>query len=177
MHDFLQKNRPGCLAIARKCVNDFAFGNETKYCVLTPHYESANILCAEQSAALLMLASRAIVLTLVPFRLKMFSMVIASSHRVVWQTKRNQSRPESTTKANTIGKAGSFNELRACLQQQDSHRRLREYRSQKKTFEQSIEQSRGLTVLLERGLQAGINATWLRRTERTRIGEWRAAIG
>src|SRR5215470_18448118 len=35
-----------------------------------------------QSAALLMLASGAIVVTLVPFRLRMLSMVIACSHRV-----------------------------------------------------------------------------------------------
>src|SRR5260221_13946553 len=37
-----------------------------------------------QSAALLMLASGAIVVTSVPFRLRMLSMVIASSHRVAW---------------------------------------------------------------------------------------------
>src|SRR6516225_3423465 len=47
LHDFLYKHRPGLLAIARKCMNYFAFGNETKNCVLTRHYESANILCAE----------------------------------------------------------------------------------------------------------------------------------
>jgi hypothetical protein len=63
-------------------MNDFAFGNETKNCVLTRHYESANILCAEPVCALLMLASGAIVVTLVPFRLRMLSMVIASSYRV-----------------------------------------------------------------------------------------------
>src|SRR6266403_5834980 len=47
LHDFLHRHRPGCLAIARKCMNDFTFGNETKNCVLTRHHESANILCAE----------------------------------------------------------------------------------------------------------------------------------
>src|SRR6185312_17543781 len=47
LHYFLHKHRPGCLAIARKCMNDFAFGNETKNCVLTRHYESTNILCTE----------------------------------------------------------------------------------------------------------------------------------
>jgi hypothetical protein len=46
-HDFLHRHRPGRLAIARKCMNDFTFGNETKNCVLTRHHESANILCAE----------------------------------------------------------------------------------------------------------------------------------
>src|SRR5258705_7991734 len=47
LHDFLHRHRPGCVAIARKCMNDFAFGNETKNCVLTRHHERANILCAE----------------------------------------------------------------------------------------------------------------------------------
>src|SRR4029453_3364890 len=47
LHDFLHRHRPGCLAIARKCMNHFTFGNETKNCVLTRHHESANILCAE----------------------------------------------------------------------------------------------------------------------------------
>src|SRR5580700_8533080 len=47
LHDFLHSHRPGCLAIARKCMNDFTFGNEAKNCVLTRHHESANILCAE----------------------------------------------------------------------------------------------------------------------------------
>src|SRR6266436_1615774 len=47
LHDFLHRHRPGCLAIARKCINDFAFGNETKNCVPTRHHESANILYAE----------------------------------------------------------------------------------------------------------------------------------
>src|SRR5262249_21392693 len=47
LHDLLHKHRPGCLAIARKCVNDLAFGNETENCVLTCHYEGANVLCAE----------------------------------------------------------------------------------------------------------------------------------
>src|SRR3954451_11740415 len=47
LHDFLHRHRPGCLAIARKCMNDFTFGNETKNCVLSRHHESANILCAE----------------------------------------------------------------------------------------------------------------------------------
>src|SRR6476659_10720797 len=47
-HDFLHRHRRGCLAMARKCMNDFTFGNETKNCVLTRHHdESANILCAE----------------------------------------------------------------------------------------------------------------------------------
>src|SRR5262249_14220355 len=41
------KHRPGCLAIAGKCMNDFAFGEETKNCILACNYESANILCAE----------------------------------------------------------------------------------------------------------------------------------
>jgi len=47
LHDFLHSHRPGCLAIARECMNDFTFGNETKNRVPTRHYESANILCAE----------------------------------------------------------------------------------------------------------------------------------
>src|SRR6266404_483612 len=47
LHDFLHRHRPGCLAIARKCMNDFTFGNETKNFVPTRHHESANILCAE----------------------------------------------------------------------------------------------------------------------------------
>src|SRR3954447_5390486 len=47
LHDFLHSHRPGCLAKARKCMNDFTFGNETKNCVVTRHYESANILCAK----------------------------------------------------------------------------------------------------------------------------------
>src|SRR5271169_513401 len=47
LHDFLHGHRPGCLAIARKYMNDFTFGNETKNCVLTRHHESTNILCAE----------------------------------------------------------------------------------------------------------------------------------
>src|SRR6266480_5253829 len=47
LHDFLHRHRPGCLAIARKCMNDFTFGNETENCVLTRHHEGANILCAE----------------------------------------------------------------------------------------------------------------------------------
>src|SRR5258706_10261681 len=47
LHDFLHRHRPGCLAIARKCMNDFTFGNEPKNCVLTRHHEGANILCAE----------------------------------------------------------------------------------------------------------------------------------
>src|SRR6478736_653543 len=47
LHDFLHRHRSGCLAIARKCMNDFTFGNETKNCVPTCHHESANILCAE----------------------------------------------------------------------------------------------------------------------------------
>src|SRR3954449_392625 len=47
LHDFLHRHRPGCLTIARKCMNDFTFGNETKNCVLTRHHESANVLCAE----------------------------------------------------------------------------------------------------------------------------------
>src|SRR5262249_46320559 len=37
-----------------------------------------------QSAALLMLASGAIVVTSVPFRFRTFSMIMASSHRVAW---------------------------------------------------------------------------------------------
>ena len=63
-------------------MNDFTFGNETKNCVLTRHHESANILCAEPVCRPLMLASGAIVATLVPFCLRMLSMVIVSSHRV-----------------------------------------------------------------------------------------------
>src|SRR6266849_6322339 len=47
LHDFLHRHRPGCLAMARKCMNDFTFGNETKNGVLTRHHESANVLCAE----------------------------------------------------------------------------------------------------------------------------------
>src|ERR1700733_4131722 len=47
LHNFLHRHRPDCLAIARKCMNDFTFGNETKNCVSTRHHESANILCAE----------------------------------------------------------------------------------------------------------------------------------
>src|SRR5260370_8704486 len=47
LHDFLHRHRPGCLAIARKCMNDSRFGKETKNCFVTRHHESANILCAE----------------------------------------------------------------------------------------------------------------------------------
>src|ERR1700747_371345 len=47
LHDFLHRHRHGCLAIARKCMNDFTFGNETKNCVPTRHHESANMLGAE----------------------------------------------------------------------------------------------------------------------------------
>src|SRR6516164_1584408 len=47
LHDFLHKHRSGCLAMPRKCIDDFAFRNETNNCVLTHHYEGANILCAE----------------------------------------------------------------------------------------------------------------------------------
>ena len=66
-------------------MNDFTFGNETKNFVPTRHYESADILCAQPvPAARLMLASGAIVATSVPFRLRMLSMDIASSHRVAW---------------------------------------------------------------------------------------------
>src|SRR5258707_9057182 len=46
-NDFIHRHRPGCLAIARKCMNDFTFGNETKNCVPTRHHESTDILCAE----------------------------------------------------------------------------------------------------------------------------------
>src|SRR3954447_788760 len=38
---------PAVSPLARKCMNDFTFGNETKNCVLARHHESANILCAE----------------------------------------------------------------------------------------------------------------------------------
>jgi len=62
-------------------MNDFSFGNETKNCVPARHHESANILARSQSAALFMLASGAIVVTSVPFRLRMLSMDIVSSHR------------------------------------------------------------------------------------------------
>ena len=58
-------------------MNDFTFGNETKNPVFTHHHERANILCAEPVAALLMVASGAIVVTSVPFRLRMLSMDIA----------------------------------------------------------------------------------------------------
>src|SRR6478609_2320800 len=47
LHDFLHRYRPGGLAIARQCMNDFTLGNETKNRVLAPHHKSANILCAE----------------------------------------------------------------------------------------------------------------------------------
>src|SRR6185436_13588411 len=47
LHDFLHRHRPGFLAVARKCMNDLTFGNETNNCVLTRHHESADILCAE----------------------------------------------------------------------------------------------------------------------------------
>src|SRR5258707_11110785 len=47
LHDFLHGHRPGCLAIAKKCMNDFSFGNETKNCVPARHHESANNLCTE----------------------------------------------------------------------------------------------------------------------------------
>ena len=47
LHDFLQRHRRGCLAKARKCVNDFTFGNETKNCFPIRHRESANLLCTE----------------------------------------------------------------------------------------------------------------------------------
>src|SRR6516165_4774372 len=47
LHDFLHRHRRGCLAKARKCVNDFTFGNETKNCFPIRHHESANLLCTE----------------------------------------------------------------------------------------------------------------------------------
>src|SRR6201987_3988046 len=47
LHDFFHRHRRGCLAIARKCMNDFTFCNEAKHRIFTRHHESANILCAE----------------------------------------------------------------------------------------------------------------------------------
>src|SRR5262249_5921137 len=35
------------LAVARKCVNDFTFGNETKNCLPARHHESADVLHAQ----------------------------------------------------------------------------------------------------------------------------------
>src|SRR3954447_24822585 len=46
-HDVLHRLRSSRLAEARKCMNDFTFGNEAQNCVLARHYESPNILCAE----------------------------------------------------------------------------------------------------------------------------------
>ena len=48
------------------------------------HHESANVLGAEPVGSFLTLASGAIVATSVPFRFRMLSMVIVSSHRVDW---------------------------------------------------------------------------------------------
>src|SRR5215831_7628425 len=46
-HDFLHRHRSGSLAVARKCVNDFTFGNETKNCLPACHHESADVLYAQ----------------------------------------------------------------------------------------------------------------------------------
>jgi hypothetical protein len=63
----------------------FPFGNEAKNSVFTHHRERAPIFFARsRSAALLILASGDIVVTSVPFRLRMFSMDIASSHRLAY---------------------------------------------------------------------------------------------
>ena len=72
-------------------MNDFTFGNETKNCVLTRHHESANILCAEPVRRSLDAGSGAIVVTSVPFRLRMLSMVIASS--IVWPSRLSHLAP------------------------------------------------------------------------------------
>src|SRR5262249_20880126 len=36
-HDFLHRHRSGTLAVARKCVNDFTFGNKTENCLPACH--------------------------------------------------------------------------------------------------------------------------------------------
>jgi hypothetical protein len=46
-HDFLHKHRRGTLAVARKCMDDFPFGDETKNCLPTRHHESADIFYAQ----------------------------------------------------------------------------------------------------------------------------------
>src|SRR5262249_31420009 len=65
---------------ARKCVNDFPFGNErprTAFPLVTTR--APMFFTRNQSAALLMLASGSIVATSVPFCLRMVSTVIAAS--------------------------------------------------------------------------------------------------
>jgi hypothetical protein len=47
-HDFLHRHRRGSLAVARKCVNDFTLGNETKNCLPAYHHESADVLYADK---------------------------------------------------------------------------------------------------------------------------------
>src|SRR5262249_11454265 len=70
-HDFLHRHRSGTRAVARKCVNDFTFGNKTENCLM--------FFMRNQSAALLTLASGSIVATSVPFCLRMVSTVTAAS--------------------------------------------------------------------------------------------------
>src|SRR5262245_51304293 len=46
-HDFLHRHRRGSLAVVRKCVNYFTFGNETKNRLPACHHESADVLYAQ----------------------------------------------------------------------------------------------------------------------------------
>src|SRR5437660_787781 len=47
VHNVLHLHRPGCLAVARKCVNNFTFGHQTENGVPPRHHESADILGEE----------------------------------------------------------------------------------------------------------------------------------
>ena len=66
-HDVLYLHGPNCFAVLRKRTYNITFGDNTENGVAARHHQNADVLCAYQSAALLMLASGAIVTTSVPF--------------------------------------------------------------------------------------------------------------
>src|SRR5215831_12899724 len=72
-HDFLHRHRSGTLAVARKCVHDFTFGNKTENCPPLVTTRAPMFFMRNQSTALLMLASGSIVATSAPFCLRMVS--------------------------------------------------------------------------------------------------------
>src|SRR6516165_9264675 len=46
-HDFLHRHQSGSLAVARKSVNDFTFGNKTENSLPAYHHESTDVLYAQ----------------------------------------------------------------------------------------------------------------------------------
>jgi len=46
-HDFLHRHRRDSLAVARKRVNNFTFGDDTKNCLPACHHESADVLYSQ----------------------------------------------------------------------------------------------------------------------------------